>query len=409
MNLLALLPSVHLPTWSAVAQAAQVLLALFAASGAFLLGCQIAMLLGWRKRLTPPVPSTRPAVSILRPLAGFDDDTELLLEVAVAALGPTDELVLGVASERDPAYPIAQRVQARYAEQVRLVLTNPAAAINPKVAQLIGMTAVAKGEIFVVSDANVRLPAGYLDDLAAHLADPAVGLCTHPVCGEGAETLGAWLDVLHLGSGIGGGVVAAKLLSGQDIVVGKSMAMRSSTLQALGGWRSFAEVLAEDYVFGRRLRDELGLGVAISSLVVVQVSRTRSVAAFYDRFGRWGTMQRFAVGLPIYMAQGLLTPVVLALAAVAISPTVPAFILLAVVWSVRLITDLVSLRTLRGEMPSLLAWPIVPLRELIVFVCWFRGLVVHHVVWRGHRLQVTDGTILRPMPARARSRFSLAR
>lgn len=119
-------------------------------------------------------------------------------------------------------------------------------------------------------------------------------------------------------------------------------------------------------------------------------------------------MQRFAVGLPIYLAQGLLTPVVLALAAVAISPSVPALILLAVVWSVRLITDLVSLRTLRGEMPSLLAWPFVPLRELIVFVCWFRGLVVHHVVWRGHRLQVTDGTILRHMPA-SRSRFSLAR
>ena len=408
MNLLALRPSVHLPMLPAVVQATQVLLALFAASGAFLLGCQIVMLLAWRKRTAPPVSNSRPAVSILRPLAGFDDDTELLLEVAVAALGPADELVLGVASERDAAYPIAQRVQALHPDRVRLVLTNPAAAINPKVAQLIGMTAVAKGEIFVVSDANVRLPAGYLDDLAAHLADPAVGLCTHPVCGEGAETLGAWLDVLQLGSGIGGGVVAAKLLSGQDIVVGKSMAMRSATLQALGGWRSFAEVLAEDYVFGRRLRDELGLRVAISSLVVVQVSRTRSVAAFYDRFGRWGTMQRFAVGLPIYLAQGLLTPVVLALAAVAISPSVPALTLLAVVWTVRLVTDLVSLRTLRGEMPSLLAWPLVPLRELIVSVCWFRGLVVHHVVWRGHRLQVTDGTILRHRPA-SRSRFSFAR
>lgn len=408
MNLLALLSSVDAGPWSALARAAQLLLALFAASGAFLLGCQIAMLLAWRKRPAPLGSTSRPAVSILRPLAGFDDDTELLLEVAVAALGPSDELVLGVASERDAAYPIAQRVQALHPHQVRLVLTNPAAAINPKVAQLIGMTAVAKGEIFVVSDANVRLPAGYLDDLAAHLDDPAVGLCTHPVCGEGAETLGAWLDVLHLGSGIGGGVVAAKLLSGQDIVVGKSMAMRSATLQALGGWRSFAEVLAEDYVFGRRLRDELGLRVSISSLVVVQVTRTRSVAAFYDRFGRWGTMQRFAVGLPIYLAQGLLTPVVIALAAALISPSGPALTLLAVVWTVRLVTDLISLRTLRGELPSLLAWPLVPLRELVVFVCWFRGLVVHHVVWRGHRLQVTDGTILRPMPA-SRRRFSFAR
>lgn len=407
MHLLALLSAVHPPTLSAVIQATQVLLALFAAAGAFLLGCQIAMLLAWRKRPAPPLSASRPAVSILRPLAGFDDDTELLLEVAVAALGPFDELVLGVASERDAAYPIAQRVQALYPDRVQLVLTNPAAAINPKVAQLIGMTAVAKGEIYVVSDANVRLPAGYLDDLAAHLADPTVGLCTHPVCGEGAETLGAWLDVLHVGSGIGGGVVAAKLLSGQDIVVGKSMAMRSATLQALGGWRSFAEVLAEDYVFGRRLRDELGLGVSISSLVVVQVSRTRSVSAFYDRFGRWGTMQRFAVGLPIYLAQGLLTPVVIALAAALISPSAPALTLLAVVWSVRLLTDLVSLQTLRAELPSLLAWPLVPLRELIVFACWFRGLVVHHVVWRGHRLQVTAGTILRPMPARS-SRFFLA-
>lgn len=408
MSLVGLLALVHLSSSSPIADGLQALLALFAASGAFLLGCQIVMLLAWRKRTAPPVSSSRPAVSILRPLAGFDDDTELLLEVAVAALGPTDELVLGVASERDAAYPIAQRVQALHPDRVRLVLTNPGAAINPKVAQLIGMTAVAKGEIFVVSDANVRLPAGYLDDLAAHLSDPSVGLCTHPVCGEGAETLGAWLDVLHLGSGIGGGVVAAKLLSGQDIVVGKSMAMRSATLQALGGWRSFAEVLAEDYVFGRRLRDELGLRVSISSLVVVQVSRTRSVSAFYDRFGRWGTMQRFAVGLPIYLAQGLLTPVVIALAAVAISPSGPALTLLAVVWSVRLLTDLVSLRTLRGEMPSLLVWPLVPLRELIVFVCWFRGLVVHHVVWRGHRLQVTDGTILRHMPA-SRRRFSIAR
>ena len=144
MSLVGLLALVHLSSSSPIADGLQALLALFAASGAFLLGCQIVMLLAWRKRTAPPVSTSRPAVSILRPLAGFDDDTELLLEVAVAALGPTDELVLGVASERDAAYPIAQRVQALHPDRVRLVLTNPGAAINPKVAQLIGMTAVAR-------------------------------------------------------------------------------------------------------------------------------------------------------------------------------------------------------------------------------------------------------------------------
>ena len=404
MSLVGLLALVHLSSASPVADGLQSLLALLAAAGAFLLVCQIVMLGSWRRRRTSPTLGARPAVSILRPLAGLDDDTELLLEQAVGALGPHDELILGVASEQDPAFALARRIALRHPDRARLVLTQPGAATNPKVAQLIGMTAVASGSILVVSDANVRLPEGYLDDLAAHLAEPTVGLCTHPVCGEGAATLGAWLDVLHLGSGIGGGVVAAKLLSGQDIVVGKSMAMRRETLEALGGWRSFAEVLAEDYVCGRRICDELGLRVAISSCVVVQVSRTRSVAAFFDRFGRWGTMQRFAVGLPIYLAQGLLTPVVIALAALAVAPSPAAFKLLAIVWAVRLLTDLSSLRALRAELPPLLSWPLLPLRELFVFACWCRGLVIRHVVWRGHRLRVTSGTRLTAAPRAARAR-----
>lgn len=368
--------------------------ALLAAAGSLLLFAQMVMLRRWVNRSPEPVTPSRANISVLRPLAGLEDDTERLLQEAVERLGPQDELLLGTASETDPAAALADRFAAANPDRVRHIRTDRGAALNPKVAQLIGLTASARGAILVVSDSNVRLPEGYFDDIAAHLSKPDFGLCTHAVCGEGARTLGAWLDNIHLGSGVGGGVVAAKLLSGQDIVVGKSMAFRREVLHALGGWRSCSEVLAEDYVMGRRVNEELGLRVAISRLVVRQVTSSRSVRGYLDRFGRWGTMQRFAVGLPVYLAQGLLTPVVLAAAGLLIEPSRAGIFVLGVAWTARVAVDIASLRLLVAPLPPLWSWPLLPLRELTTFRCWLRGLVVRHVDWRGNRLRVTHGTRL---------------
>ena len=69
---------------------------------------------------------------------------------------------------------------------------------NPKVNQLIGLAAAARHPVLVVSDSNVRVAPGYLDEVAGHLADPGVGLVTHLVVGDGERSLGSRLDGLHL-------------------------------------------------------------------------------------------------------------------------------------------------------------------------------------------------------------------
>src|SRR5439155_1786675 len=107
--------------------------------------------------------------------------------------------------------------------------------LNPKVNQLLTLACKAHHNILVISDSNTRVQPDYLDDIAAHLEDPKVGLVTHPLVGDGETEsdarLGAIADNLHITGVITPGVVAAKLLAGKDYVIGKSMALRRDDLK----------------------------------------------------------------------------------------------------------------------------------------------------------------------------------
>ncbi|MCX5731520.1 MAG: glycosyl transferase, partial [Deltaproteobacteria bacterium] len=74
--------------------------------------------------------------------------------------------------------------------------------------------------------------------MAGCLADPGVGLVTHPVAGAGEGSLGAELENLRAAARVGPATIAARWLCGRDVVVGKSMAFRRRDLEALGGFES---------------------------------------------------------------------------------------------------------------------------------------------------------------------------
>src|SRR4051812_40872598 len=123
--------------------------------------------LRWRSRARPS-PTRAPRVTILKPLAGADDDLAENLESIARLDHPSFEILLGVASVRDPAFAVARAFVERHRRvHARLVLTDREAAINPKVAQLIALERHATGEVVVISDSNVRVSPRYLSDLLA--------------------------------------------------------------------------------------------------------------------------------------------------------------------------------------------------------------------------------------------------
>jgi len=108
---------------------------------------------------------------------------------------------------------------------------------NPKVNQLITLTRAARYDVIAAIDSNVRIRPNYLREVAAVLEQPRVGLATHMIAGIGEKRLGAILDNLTLASFVAPGVAGVESI-GIEQIVGKSIAVKKSVLQSLGGWQT---------------------------------------------------------------------------------------------------------------------------------------------------------------------------
>jgi ceramide glucosyltransferase len=381
----------------------QVLLFAGATVGMTLLLIQLAS--SWRhlREGQRGVPSPRPGISILKPLCGHDDDLEANLEAFARLPYPRYEVVLGVRSRRDSAYRTALTCAARHPERVRVVVQRGEPGLNPKVNQLITLARAAKFDVLVVSDSNVEPPTGYLDEIAAELADPQVGLVTHPVVGVGERSLGSLLDNLHLAGSVGAGMIGAKRVAGKDLVVGKSLAMRREDLDAMGGFAAVVNVLAEDWVMGKMVPDRLGKRVAMGRLPIRNVSRERSVIDFLKRYQRWAVIHRNAVGTRVFTFQVLLNPLAVSLVGAAVHPSAVAAYVVAAFATLKISYDWAALRLLRGTSPTVKTLWASPVKDMLLFYAWAHGLSTRRIVWRSNRLRVLPGTRLemdRNVPAR---------
>lgn len=377
--------------------AAAVGLLLLALLGTLLLLAQLLSL--WRHLAAPRPRGGAPrSVSVLKPLCGVDDELEANLASFAALDAPGLEVLLGVRSAADAAFPVAMGF-ARRDPRFRVVLQRGEPGANPKVNQLVTLEAEARGAILVVSDSNVRVGGDYLREISALLDDPAVGLVTHLVAGAGERRLGSLLDHLHLTGFVAPAVVAAKRLAGRDIVVGKSMAFRREDLAALGGFAAAKDVLAEDYVLGTLVSRQLGKRVAVARRPVVNVSVSRGLSDFVARYARWAVLHRTTTGRAVHLSQALLNPVLLAGGALILEPRQATAVAFGAICACKMALEGAAGRALRPGGFSLLQLAAVPLKDLVLAWPWARALWESEVEWRGNRLRVLEGTRVAAAPA----------
>lgn len=350
-----------------------------------------------RLRAAPPAPRGRPSVAILKPIKGCDEDLEANLESIYRQRGLPFDVVVGAASSADPGLEVAARVAARHPEvPTTLVFGGWRHGKNPKVVNLANMLPAARGELLLISDANVRVGPDYLartvDELSASTPGRPVGLVTNMVVGDGEESLGAALENLHLTAFAAPAQALARTMARVTPVVGKSMLMRRDALEAAGGLDAVRDVLAEDHVLGTRI-EAAGYAVRLSAEPVHNVNRRLSLRAFLSRHARWMKM-RAVLHPTAYFAELLAMPIAFAALGVLLGGGRAAAVVLALVVVARLAIDSLALRLARGSWPRLRHLWLVPVKDVLLLALWPYALVSRRVSWRGTALRLQRGTKL---------------
>src|SRR5215831_10452509 len=126
-----------------------------------------------------PTATAWPPVSLLKPLHGAEPGLYENLRSFVEQDYPTVQIVLGVNDERDSALPIAKAlIKEMSGTDITIVTDAPIRGSNFKVANLENMLAVARHDILVISDSDMRADRRYLGAVTAPLRSPSTGLVT---------------------------------------------------------------------------------------------------------------------------------------------------------------------------------------------------------------------------------------
>ena len=317
-----------------------------------------------------PKPGVRSPASILKPIRGADAGLRDAIASHVALTGEF-ELLCGVQSLDDPAVALIREFPSVRVIECR---TNTP---NAKVGVLADLAAAARYPILIVNDADIRVPANYLDHVTAPLSDPNIGLVTCLYRANGS-TFASRFEGLGVSTDFAPSALVARLVGVDEFAMGSTMAFRHADLDRIGGFAAIGDYLADDYQLGHRLH-RLGLKCVLSD-VIVDTRLSGNVWQHQVRWARTIRVSKFAgfLGLPVTFAT------VWAVVAAALGDWRIAIALLAIRMSMAVIAGWFVMRS-RDVLQ--LFWA-VPLRDLFGAAVWIAALGGNTVVWRGKRLRI---------------------
>jgi ceramide glucosyltransferase len=350
-----------------------------------------AILIG-RYRAAPIQPDTHiwPAITVLKPLCGAEPRLADNLETLARQDYPAPvQIVFGVSDPADPAAVVAAALARRHPDaDIRLVIDPAKHGSNHKVANLINMAGHITHPLVVISDSDVALPPGALRRLAQGLADPGAGLVSCFHVGRGDSGFWSVMVAMDISYRFMPSVAVAVATGLGHPALGPTMALRRTTLGAIGGFAPFADVLADDYEIGRAVR-ALGLTSAVPRFAITHCGTEASLAEALRHELRW-TRTIYAINPAGFAGSGVTHCLPLACFGVLLTGFAPAALLvLGAAAAARLfLACWVDHVTGHASGPKL--WLLVS--DFLAFAVYLATFFVDRIDWRGIRFHVaSDG------------------
>jgi ceramide glucosyltransferase len=337
-----------------------------------------------------PAPSPAPAVTLLKPLKGCDTQTAACLQSWFEQdySGPR-QILLGVAAADDPVCGLVRELLAAHAQcDARLVICPQSFGPNAKVSTLVQLESEARHELVVVSDADVWAPPDLLANLVGMFQEPQTRLacCFYRLAAP--ATLAMRWETLATNADFWSSVLQSASLKRLDFALGAVMALPREELMAIGGFRSLADDLADDYQLGHRLAAKGG-HIALCPVVVECRSSAQNWPEVLAHQLRWARTIRVCQPVPYFLSI-LSNATLWPLLWLAIRPGPMTLATALVCLGTRWVVARGCERKLTPEAKQH-HWWLAPAKDMAQVLVWIMAFAGNHIVWRGRRFRVTRG------------------
>jgi ceramide glucosyltransferase len=358
----------------------------------------LAAVLRWRARRPSPRLSTRPPVTLLKPLCGAEQSLYQHLRSFCVQDYPLYQIVFGVRDAADPALEVVRRLIEEFPTLPIDVVIDPRLhGSNYKIGNLINMLEQARHDVLIIADSDVFVARDYLACVTAALRDPAVGLVTCVY--EDVPTVGIWsrLGAMYINEWYIPSVLLAALFGHRSYASGQTLCLRRQTLDAIGGFGALSDHLADDYKLGELIRRQ-GLKIELSPTLVMAEHYEADFAALSRHELRW--MRTIQTLRPrSFRAIFLSFSLPLALCGLLLTAAEPG--LAAIPWTLFEIALIARLglhfaHRVGSATPLFSDLWLLPVRDLLLAWIWLRSFFNSRVSWRGGEFDVdADGIMHR--------------
>ena len=339
-----------------------------------------------------------PAVSLLKPLKGCDETTEVSLQTWFRQdySGPA-EILFGVADAADPVCEIVHRLIAENpASRARLVVCENLAGANTKVAKLAQLEQLAAHGLILTSDADVRVPPDFLASFVAPIRDEKIALvnCFYRLANP-TTTAMQW-EAVAVNADFWSQVLQSQTMRPLDFALGAAILVRRKALAAIGGFASLANCLADDYQLGRRIARN-GCRIALRPVVVECWDAPQNWTQVWKHQLRWGRTIRVSQPVPYFfslLSNGL-WPVLWLAATVLTGSSLCALLTAVFILLLRMMLAQNLQHRFTPDRTLVAPFWLVPLKDFLQVAIWLAAFLGGTVEWRGRKMRVRrDGTLV---------------
>jgi len=226
----------------------------------------------------------------VRPLCGLDNFIQETLRSSFELAYPDYEVIFCVARDSDPVIPLVRRLMASHPDvPSRLIIGDEPVSANPKLNNCMRGWKAARHDWIVLADANIHLPADYIQRLLASWR-PDTGVVSSTPVGVMPEGFWAEVECAFLNTLQARWQYVGECL-GLGFAQGKTLLMRRSILDQAGGLAALGAEPAKDAA-ATKLVGHLGLKVHLVDMPFAHPLGRRTAQEVLARQLRWARLRR---------------------------------------------------------------------------------------------------------------------